>query len=394
MKLLVYGGSFNPPHRGHVSALCRAMEQLCPDETWVIPAKTPPHKELAPGSPDPEQRLELTKLAFASLDGVTVSDMELHRDDASYTVDTLRQLAEQFPGWEIVFLMGTDMLLYMEKWREFEVIFQLCTLAVLTREDGQDATVESHAAYLRREYGARVCVLPGEPLPMDSTGLRADLCRREGAERLPEAVYEFIICHRLYGAKPQFAWLRQKSYAHLKPYRIPHVAGCEEEAVRLARYWGEDEEAAAEAAILHDITKKLNPAEQLRLCRKYGIMADAVEMREAKLLHSRTGACLARELFGVSQPVFDAIEWHTTGRVNMTRLEKIIYMADYIEPTRDFAGVEELRRLAYIDLDQAMILGLEMSLNELSQRGAELHPRSVQTLNWLRDLRKNTHEII
>lgn len=390
MKLLVYGGSFNPPHRGHVAALRRAVEQLRPDETWVIPAKTPPHKELAPGSPDPEQRLELTRLAFADVNGVTVSDMELRRAETSYTVDTLRQLAERFSGWEIVFLMGTDMLLYMEKWREFEKILRLCTLAVLTREEGQDQAVEEHAEHLRRQYGASVCILPGEPLPMDSTGLRSALCQRKGAERLPEAVYESVIRHRFYGAKPRFDWLRQKSYAHLKPYRIPHVAGCEEEAVRLARHWGENEEDAAEAAILHDITKKLNPAEQLRLCGKYGIMADTVEMREAKLLHARTGACLARELFGVSQRVFDAIEWHTTGRVNMTLLEKIIYMADYIEPTRDFPGVEELRRLAYLDLDQAMIRGLEMSLDELNQRGAELHPRSVQTLTWLREQRNNT----
>lgn len=390
MKLLVYGGSFNPPHRGHVSALRRAMDQLRPDKTLVIPAKTPPHKQLPAGSPDPRQRLELTKLAFSELENVTVSDMELLRDETSYTVDTLRQLAASHPGWEVYFLMGTDMLLYMEKWREFEDIFRLCTLAVLTRETGEDPVVDAHAAYLRETYAARITVLPGAPLPMDSTGLRAALCRREGAERLPEAVYEYVIRHRLYGAKPQFTWLRQKSYAHLKPFRVPHVAGCEEEAVRLATHWGEDPEDAAEAAILHDITKKLGPADQLRLCRKYAIMADAVELRETKLLHSRTGAWLARELFGVSERVFSAIEWHTTGRVNMTRLEKIIYMADYIEPTRNFDGVEELRRLAYLDLDQAMILGLEMSLNELSQRGAELHPRSVETLAWLRSLRNST----
>lgn len=389
MKLLVYGGSFNPPHKGHVAALERAVDQLCPDKTMVIPAKTPPHKQLPSGGPNPVQRLEMTKLAFSELEGVIVSDMELLRDDTSYTVDTLRQLAEGHAGWEIVFLMGTDMLLYMEKWREFEDIFRLCTLAVLSREDGEDSVVDEHAAYLRREYDARIVVLPGEPLPMDSTGLRSALCCREGVERLPEAVYEYIICHRLYDAKPQFAWLRQKSFAYLKPYRVPHVVGCEEEAVRLANYWGEDPEDAAEAAILHDITKKLGSAEQLRLCQNYGIMADAVELRETKLLHSRTGACLARELFGVSERVFGAIEWHTTGRVNMNRLEKIIYMADYIEPTRDFDGVEELRRLAYLDLDQAMILGLEMSLNELSQRGAELHPRSVETLAWLRNLRND-----
>jgi len=388
MKLLVYGGSFNPPHRGHVAALQRAAEHLHPDAIRVIPAKSPPHKELAPNSPGPAERLELTRLAFADVPGVTVSDMELHREGASYTVDTLAEIAGECPEADIWFLMGTDMFLYMEKWYDFRRILRLSGLVVLPRETGEEPAIAAHRDYLQAQYGARVAVLPVEPLPMDSTGLRAALCRREGVERLPGAVYEQIIRRRYYGARPQLSWLRERSYSFLKPYRIPHVAGCEEEAVKLAERWGADREDAAEAAILHDITKKLNEAEQLRLCGKYGIMTDNVERNDTRLLHARTGACVARDLFGVSQPVFDAIEWHTTGRPGMSLLEKIIYMADYIEPTRDFEGLEKLRQLAYADLDAAVLMGCEMSIEEMRERGNPLHPHTLEASQWLKGKRE------
>ena len=197
---------------------------------------------------------------------------------------------------------------------------------------------------------------------------------------LPGTVYEHIISRRLYGAKPGWNWLREKAYSMLKTKRIPHVKGCEEEAVRLALHWGADPEQAAEAAILHDITKKLNLREQLILCEKYGIIPDALEAASEKLLHAKTGAAIAKESFGVSENVYDAIKWHTTGRADMSLLEKIIYMADYIEPTRDFEGVEKLRQLAYTDLDAAMKLGYEMSLGDLARYGVSPHPNTIEAL--------------
>ena len=148
-------------------------------------------------------------------------------------------------------------------------------------------------------------------------------------------------------------------------------------------------EDAAEAAILHDITKKLDLNEQLLLCERYGIINDTSEAENAKLLHAKTGAAFARERFGVSDAVYDAIRWHTTGRAGMTLLEKVIYMADYIEPNRDFPGVEKLRALAESDLDAAMILGLEMSLEDLRSYGISPHVNSLEALEAIRTSRKS-----
>ncbi|MER2152033.1 MAG: bis(5'-nucleosyl)-tetraphosphatase (symmetrical) YqeK, partial [Candidatus Limivicinus sp.] len=195
-------------------------------------------------------------------------------------------------------------------------------------------------------------------------------------------VYAEVIRRRLYDAQPELSWLREQAYAMLSEKRIAHVAGCESEAIELARRWGEDPELAAEAAILHDITKRLSPKDQLHLCEKYDIICDDAEKDIPSLLHAKTGAALACDRFGASEAVVNAIRWHTTGKPDMNLLEKILYLADYIEPTRDFPGVDRLRALAYEDIDRAMVLGLEMSLAEIRSRGQEPYIDTRLAFEW------------
>ena len=382
MRIAVYGGSFNPPHPAHVRAARLAYAALAPDKLLVIPAADPPHKALAAGSPTPEERFELTKLAFRDFPEAEISDMELRRGGESYTSDTVEELAREYPGAELWLVIGTDMLTSFERWHEFRSILAGVALAVLPRNEGELPEIERCAARFEALYGARVRIIDAAPLPMSSSEMRDMLVARRGADVLDGEVYARIIRVRDYGAKPQLDWLRERAYAYLKPKRIPHVAGCEQEASKLALRWGEDPGDAAEAGILHDITKKLSMDEQLILAEKYGIVFDKFERENIKLTHAITGAALSRDLFGVPDRIYSAIRWHTTGRADMTLLEKIIYLADYIEPTRDFDGVERLRKLAYENIDSAMVLGLEMSLEELRQNGIEPHGATVSALEW------------
>ena len=382
MRIVFYGGSFNPPHCGHVEAAMTISELLKPDKLLIIPSNIPPHKELAEGSPDAQERLLLTKLAFADVPEAEVTDMELHREGKSYTATTVEQLLAQYPEAEMYLALGTDMLLSFEEWYRFRFLLETLTLAVFIRSEGEEAEMLRHAEYLKQQYGARIIPLRHEPKAMSSRDIRDMLCRRMGASFLPEAVYARIIANGDYNAKPELYWLREKSYALLKPSRVAHVVGCESEAVKLAMKWGEDPENAAEAAILHDITKKLSLSEQLILCDKYDIINDTVEEHNVKLLHAKTGAAMAKELFNISNEVYEAIRWHTTGKTDMTLLEKIIYMADYIEPNRDFEGVERLRELAYENLDAAMALGLKMSLEDIRSYGQEPYIASIEAYEW------------
>lgn len=384
MRILIYGGSFNPPHLGHVSALRSAMAQLKPDRALVIPTAEAPHKALADGSPDAQARLELARAAFSEVDGAEVSDMEIARGGKSYTSLTLEELHREFPGAELVLLVGTDMFETLEQWHDHRGIMRMAALAPAVRRNGEREAVMAAAARYAAEYGAKTVPVDHEPIDVSSTQLRALLPERRGREYLPDSVYSLIIRRRLYSARPDLDWLREQSEPYLAEKRIPHVRGCAQEARRLAQRWGEDPSLAEEAGILHDITKKLLLDEQLLLCEKYGIINDNVEAASTKLLHAKTGAALSEDLFGVSGKAYDGIRWHTTGKANMTLFEKVIYLADYIEPTRSFDGVDRLRRLAYQDIDEAMILGLGMSLEELKQYGAHPHKNTVEALDWLR----------
>lgn len=384
MKIAIYGGSFNPPHLGHTAAIRAVQSAAAPELTLVIPAAVPPHKQLADSSPSAEARLAMARLAFGDMPGVEVSDLELRRAGKSYTADTVRALQVQRPGAVLALAVGTDMLCTFEQWRDFRFLLSGTELIALAREPGELPQIERHAAYLRAQYGARITVVDTPPLPVSSTGVRELLRARRGVEELAPEVYAHIMRWRLYGARPSLDWLRERAYPMLKPRRIGHVWGCEHEARRLALRWGCDPDAAAEAGILHDITKKFELSDQLLLSEKYGIINDTVETANTKLLHAKTGAAVARDLFGVPEEICEAIRWHTTGKPDMTLLEKVLYMADYIEPAREFEGVDALRALAYQDLDRAMVRGLEMSLEDLRSGGIEPHPNTMEALAWYR----------
>ncbi len=387
MRIGIFGGTFNPPHVGHVEAAAQTIRALGLDKLLVIPDFVPPHKDMPALSPDGQERLELCKLAFAHVKHCKVSDMELARGGVSFTVETLRRVREKYPADRLYLLMGTDMLLSFTQWREYREIMKLAVLAVFARREEDRGAVDRAAADLRSRFGANVKVVPIHAVDVSSTRVREELARRRGCEMVPEEVYGRIVKLRLYGAKPDYAWLRKKAYAMLDAKRVPHVAGCEEEAARLAQRWGADEEKAREAGILHDITKKEKLDEQLRLCEKYGIILDEMERSEGKLLHAKTGAGIAKYEFGCDDEVYGAIYWHTTGHEDMTLLEKVIYMADYIEPNRDFPGVEELRKLAYSDLDRALEMGFKMSIEDMRSRGIVPHQRTLGALEFITSAR-------
>lgn len=382
MKIGIYGGTFNPPHAGHIKAAGDAVRVLNLDKLLVIPTATPPHKELPAGSAPAEKRLEMARLAFGCVDKAEVCDMELVRGGRSYTVDTVAALREQYPGAELWLVMGGDMFFGLTDWYRFETLLTQVGFAVADRAD-ESEKLQEYAEHMRRDLGAKVQFIPERPVEISSTELRRLLENAEGRELLSPEVYAYIIKNRMYGAKAQLDWLRENAIEMLAPKRVPHVLGCEQEAVRLAQHWGEDVYSAAVAGILHDITKKCSANEQLILCEKYGTVTDALELEAPKLLHSKTAADMAWAEFGISPEVREAIRWHTTGKADMTMLEKIIYMADYMEPNRDFEGVEELRRLAYEDMDMALRMGLRMSMDDMKARNIVPHPRSLGALEYI-----------
>jgi predicted HD superfamily hydrolase involved in NAD metabolism len=178
---------------------------------------------------------------------------------------------------------------------------------------------------------------------------------------------------------------RQWLNDHLDPVRYAHSLGTQRAAAALARRFGEDPGRASLAGLLHDCGKSLDDASLVRAARAYGFDIDEILLRCPALLHAPAGAWIAREQLGVTDAaVLSAICWHTVPRPDMSALDKVVSVADLIEPTRSYPGVDRLRLAAERDLDEAFMLGLERVMIHVLERGYLLHPTTVTVYNSIR----------
>ncbi len=391
-RIGIYSGTFNPTHVGHLRGAQYALEALKLDKLLMIPDKIAPHKQLPEGSATAEQRMEMLCLGVEGIGGIEVSDLALKRQDTSYTYETVAQLRKEYPDARLYLLMGSDMLPKFTDWREAETILQNAALAVFHRGGKTEKDEMLRSKEKIEAMGGEVILLDNPIRDISSTQLRRMLVFRCASEFIPPNVEEYIFKNGIYGTAEDYSnlpieKLEQVVVSLLKPSRVKHVLGCRQTAVELARLYGVNETDAARAALLHDITKALDGPLQLTLCRSYGTILDDFSAKNPKTLHALTGSLVAGRIFGENKAVVDAICCHTTGKADMNLLEKIIYVADYMEPNREFPGVEKLRELAYNDITQALELGLEMTLAMLNEQGRDISPESREALLYLKNNR-------
>ena len=197
-RIGIYGGTFSPPHNGHLQAARAFMEQMWLDFLYVIPAAIPPHKQMqTPVSVD--DRLEMCRLAFSGMEGVYVSDLEARRGGRSYTVDTLRELCGE--DRRLFLLCGTDMMLTLDQWREPEEIFRLCYPVYIRREDDRslDQKIIEKIADYQQKYGKVVRRIVTDPIELSSEQIRARLKEEQSISSLvPAAVEKYIRDKHLY----------------------------------------------------------------------------------------------------------------------------------------------------------------------------------------------------
>ncbi len=386
-RIGIFGGTFNPPHLGHIRAARQAIDSLKLDRLLLIPDRVAPHKQIPEGSPDPWQRLEMLRLAARDIPGVEVFDLELRREGPSYTYQTVLDLKQSRPQAQWILCMGTDMFLSFPTWKNPDVILENADLAVFYRGESREQTAIERR--IREMAPGKVQLVQNDITPISSTDIRRLLIFQCAAGWLPGPVLDYIKAGGLYGTARDYRCLPMEELeplvaSLLNPNRVAHVLGCRDTAVALAQRWGENRTDAARAGILHDITKALSVRQHFALCRSYGMAEEELAQMNPKLFHALTGSMVARRIFGETERVVSAIRWHTTGCGQMNTLEKIIYIADYMEPNRDFPGVERLRELAFSDLDAAVVLGLEMTVEQILSRGDTVSKESAEALRDLK----------
>ena len=377
MKIGIFGGTFNPPHLGHIRA-CRAFSDIIkPDRLFIIPTYLPPLKQAYDILP--AHRLEMCRLAFPFAE---ICDFEIKNGGVSYTYKTVRHLRESYPDAELFMLIGTDQLAQLEKWRESGYLSENLTFAVAPRYGDKAKFEKEFERHLG--MGFRLVRIPIAETEVSSTEVRSG-----SSTLLTPEVAKYIKEHHLYMNKSE--QIKADLYAQ-KPRRINHIEGVYECALELrdTHFPELTDEKIAEAAYMHDFTKEWSAEKQLELMAEYGVKPAAEGLAE-KLFHARTAALLAKHIYNLSDDVCSAIYYHTTGRANMTPLEKVIYFADYIEKNRTYIDCVDVRDTYKmlmeqgdpLALDKAILYSLDLTLENLLKKCQYIHEDTVNARNYL-----------
>ena len=178
------------------------------------------------------------------------------------------------------------------------------------------------------------------------------------------------------------AEMKNKLMGFLSAKRYNHSIGVMEEACKLAAHHQADIKKAETAGLLHDCAKYIGEQEAIPMLKRFGEEPDHIQMASIQLLHGLLGYHIAKEQYGVTdEEILQAIYWHTTGRAGMSLLEKVIFVADYIEPNRNFTGLDEIRKIAYRDLNLCIQLCADSTIRYELSKGRLLHPLTIEARN-------------
>ncbi len=380
MRIGIYGGAFNPVHKGHVKFAEEVKTKADLDKIIIMPSGVSPHKSSG-GLIDSVHRLEMCRLAFEGEDYI-ISDLEIRREGKSYTVDTVTELKKIYPDDELYLIMGSDMLLCFHKWYRYEDILSAATICATTRQ-GDISTCELKK-YSCEVLGKETLIIDFEPFECSSTKVRSSLLSGEDATDLvPEKVLGYIKENALY--TDEYTAVRQLLRSKLDDYRYIHSLGVADSARDLAKIYGGDEEKAYFAGLLHDIAKNMSKDEQLNLMEKGGINLTDAEKNNPALWHAMAGECYLRLMMNITDPeILGSVRYHTTGKSGMTLLEKIIYVADYISAERNYPDVDVMRNLSLNhSLEKASLYSLIYTFNKQTKLQGIIHPDSVEYYNEL-----------
>lgn len=374
MKILIFGGGFDPPHRGHAALLAAAIRELKPDRTLVVPTWRSPTKE-AHGATAAD-RLAMTRLFVRDLLEAAVDRFELCRRRKSFAYEILRDARRRWPKAELWFLIGSDSLATLSEWRRPDELRRLGRWLVGRRP----------GAPLRTPSGFIVRRLKGLFPDIASSELRAGLFSGgPWKASVKPQVARYIERRELYGLDAHKELART-----LSPGRYRHTLGVASLAAALARRHGQDPAAAALAGLLHDCGRRFDLAQMARYARAHALPVPDRELTLARsplLAHAYISADLAHKRFNVQdREVLAAIAQHTLGRPGMAPLERLLYVADIASADRDFPEAARIRRIARRDLDAAFREAVRAKTRYVREQCLWLHPTTARVLRFAEGL--------
>ena len=368
-KIGIFGGTFNPVHNEHVNIAKNAVEELNLDTLYVMPTFISPHKSSVPASET--DRLNMLKLAFRGTDKIKVSDYEILKGGKSYTYLTVEHFKEKY-DCELYFICGGDMLVDFKTWKNPDRILNACNLAVFDRKDF-NVDYPSERTYFSDTFNKSFIKLNYIGKEDSSTKIRIySSFGLDITAFTPKNVAEYIKENNLY--KPDTYTEFAKD--NLTEKRLIHTANVVVTALSMAKRNNLDPEKVRISATLHDCAKYLD-------YKKYpGFVMDG-ELK-APVVHAFLGAYIAENVLKITDSeIIDAIKYHTSGRPEMSDLEKLIFVADMVCEDRDYEGVEKLRYyFNNYDLNTCFKECLKEEMIHLKNKKTDIYNLTLSAYNY------------
>lgn len=363
MRLIIFGGTFDPPHKGHIELL-NSINLYNDDRIIVLPNYIPPHKSADATSQD---RFNMCKLAFPEFD---VSDYEIQKGGESYTYQTLQYFKEKYLVDQntLFYVIGADSMKDLSTWNNPQELAKLTTFYVIKRPHYKN--VEKDIEEFKNVYGGNFIL--SEYIGQDVSSTEIRLKNAFGAidDLVPRNVVRYIEKNCLYERYKKITDMYSK--LDLSKKRIKHILSVAMTALKLGYIYKVNSESIILASLFHDIGKSLNLKKAYHL--GVDISHETIEL-PAVCRHADFGAEIAKRYFEIAdEDILNAIRYHTTGRANMSVLEKIIFLADYIEPTRTTPDLELIIQTAQYDLDKAVLMTLKKIMNYLTNKNFVITP--------------------
>ncbi len=388
MRIGILGGTFDPPHRGHLFLGEQTAKLFNLDKVLLMPAGDPYFKSKVSPS---NFRLAMTRLAVLNNKYLSASDIEVNRLGKTYTADTLERLKQEYgEDCELFLIIGSDITPELLKWHNPKRLFELCTIISVNRPGYEQkiGALENNSDFsdlVKIEY---TDILAPD---ISSTQIRSLVKEQKDSallkNLLPEAVENYIIRLGLYKTRISSEEMKNRLAETISLKRFEHTINVAKEAVKLAKRWSNNPsliKKAETAAILHDCAKNFSREKALWEAQKLGVCFDEPTIKNPKIWHQFLGEAIAKQYYGIiDSEILSAIACHTTGKPNMNLLDKLIFTADFIEEGRhEHSALKKARVLAYENLDFAVIYILKNTISYIEHLGESVHPLSLDALKY------------
>ena len=346
MKIVIYGGTFDPVHFGHTQLVKKAIEIVNPDKVIVVPTYETPLKDRVLSSP--EDRLNMLKIAFKNWQLVEISDYEINKKGKSYSIETVEHFKQIYPDAELFFLLGSDQLVNIKQWKRYDELLEMVTIVCYKRQHYCQCC-KNHPCYCNAPVKCikNLIYINDALLDISSTKIRKAV---DGYE-LNEEVLNYINDHGLYAPERVKKYTKESRYAHC--LRVGYMAR------DLMNHWNPElKDIAYSAGVYHDIAKDMDMDKQIAISEN---ILGITEYVSPRVLHGYVGAYQIKMDYKVTNElILNAIRRHTRPfdyyETEPTLLDKVIYLCDKLEPNRtdeDVCGdIQYFRQLAYTDIDR------------------------------------------